>query len=100
MVILGLWGGGVVGGSGRGFEAIVQWSRRRRAGVSGVACMLVLLAGLKLLLAQRISSQQNSKKTEMNAADLVRLRAQWFFRQRASANGHVPGAVAESVRAE
>jgi hypothetical protein len=83
----------VVGGAGRGFEAIVQWSRRHRARVSRVACIFVLLAGLGPLLAQQISSQQNSKKTEVNVADLVRLRAQWFFRQRASANGHVPGAL-------
>jgi hypothetical protein len=45
------------------------------------------------LLAQQVSSQQTSKKTGANAADLVRLRAQWFFRQRASANGHIPGAL-------
>jgi hypothetical protein len=45
------------------------------------------------LLAQQVSSQLTSKKTGANAADLVRLRAQWFFRQRASANGHIPGAL-------
>lgn len=90
---MGSWGGGVVGEAGRGFGTIVQWSRRHRARVLRAACISVLLAGLGPLLAQQISSQQNSKKTEVNVADLVRLRAQWFFRQRALANGHVPGAL-------
>ncbi|MFZ0519826.1 MAG: hypothetical protein WAL95_02315 [Candidatus Acidiferrales bacterium] len=45
------------------------------------------------LLAQQISSRQTSPKIGVNAAELVRLRAEWFFRQRASANGHVPGAL-------
>jgi hypothetical protein len=53
----------------------------------------VLLVSLAPLLAQQISSRQNAKKTEGNVADLVRLRAQWFFRRRASASGHVPGAL-------
>lgn len=83
----------MVGEAGRGFGTIVQWSRRHRARVLRAACISVLLAGLGPLLAQQISSQQNSKKTEVNVADLVRLRAQWFFRQRALANGHVPGAL-------
>ncbi len=53
----------------------------------------MLLVSLAPLLAQQISSQQTSQKTAANAADLVRLRAEWFFRQRASANGHIPGAL-------
>jgi hypothetical protein len=57
----------------------------------GVACVSVSLLSLGPLLAQQISSQQTSKKTMGNAAELVRLRAQWFFRQRASADGHLPG---------
>ena len=83
------WSAGLAGG----FAAIVQWSRRRRGRVSGVACIFVLLVSLAPLLAQQISSQQTSQKTAANAADLVRLRAEWFFRQRASANGHIPGAL-------
>ncbi|MFY9803112.1 MAG: hypothetical protein WA211_13530 [Candidatus Acidiferrales bacterium] len=55
--------------------------------------MSVLLVALAPLLAQQISSQPTSKTTALNAAELVRMRAQWFFRQRASANGHVPGAL-------
>lgn len=53
--------------------------------------MCVVLAALGPLLAQQVSSRQTFPKTALNAAELVRLRAEWFFSQRASANGHVPG---------
>ncbi len=56
-------------------------------------CVGVLLVALGPLLAQEISTRQSATKTAWNAAELVRLRAEWFFRQRASANGHVPGAL-------
>jgi hypothetical protein len=58
-----------------------------------VLWVCVWLVALGPLLAQQISSQQTSAKTALNASQLVRLRAEWFFRQRASANGHVPGAL-------
>jgi hypothetical protein len=85
-------GGGVIGVN-PGFAAIAKWSRKRRSEISGVVCVCVLLVALGPLLAQQISSRQNSAKTALNAAELVRLRAEWFFRQRASANGHVPSAL-------
>ncbi|MGC2727159.1 MAG: hypothetical protein WA224_24575, partial [Candidatus Acidiferrales bacterium] len=85
--------GGEVIGVGPGFAAIVEWSRKRRTGISGVACVCVLLVALGPLLAQQISSRQTPAKIPLNAAELVRLRTEWFFRQRASANGHVPGAL-------
>ncbi|MGC2281916.1 MAG: hypothetical protein WA603_18005, partial [Candidatus Acidiferrales bacterium] len=83
-------GGGVIGVK-PGFEAILKWSRQYRATLSGVVC--VLLVALGPLLAQQIASRQTYPKTAMNAAELVRLRAEWFFRQRASTHGHVPGAL-------
>ena len=64
-----------------------------RTGLAGLVCGCVLLVALGPLLAQQISPRQTSSKTALNAAELVRLRAEWFFRQRASANGHVPGAL-------
>ena len=85
--------GGEVIGVGPGFAAIVEWSRKRRTGISGVVCVCVLLVALGPLLAQQISSRQTPAKIPLNAAELVRLRTEWFFRQRASANGHVPGAL-------
>jgi hypothetical protein len=51
---------------------------------------MVLSTALAPLLAQQISSRRSLTQRGSGAAELVRRRAQWFFRQRASANGHIP----------
>ena len=55
-----------------------------------VVCAVVISASLGPLLAQQISSRRSRAMHEPGSAELVRRRAQWFFRQRASANGHIP----------
>src|SRR5271170_2418051 len=55
-----------------------------------MVCAMVLCAGLGPLLAQQISARQTSVAREQASIEPVRKRAEWFFRQRASANGHIP----------
>jgi hypothetical protein len=50
----------------------------------------VLTTALGPLLAQQISSRRSRVTRELGSAEPVRRRAEWFFRQRASANGHIP----------
>jgi hypothetical protein len=51
----------------------------------------VLTTALGPLLAQQISSRRSRVMRQAGSAEPVRRRAEWFFRQRASANGHIPG---------
>jgi IPT/TIG domain len=54
---------------------------------------LVLCTALGPLLAQQISSRRTRAARQPGSAELVRRRAEWFFRQRASANGHIPNSL-------
>jgi len=53
-------------------------------------CVGVLSTALLPLLAQQISSHRSRAAGELGSVEPVRKRAEWFFRQRASANGHIP----------
>ncbi len=64
--------------------------------VAAVALLSLLIFGVTLgpLVAQKISPQQSFSRSldgrKREPADLVRRRAAWFFRQRASTHGHIP----------
>jgi hypothetical protein len=53
-------------------------------------CVVVLSTALLPLLGQQISSRRSRAANELGSSEPVRKRAEWFFRQRASANGHIP----------
>lgn len=53
-------------------------------------CAVVLSLALVPLLAQQISSRRSRTAGQPGSVEPVRKRAEWFFRQRASANGHIP----------
>ena len=55
-----------------------------------MVCAVVLSAALLPLLAQQISARRSRAAAEPGSVELVRKRAEWFFRQRASVNGHIP----------
>lgn len=55
-----------------------------------VVCAVVLSIGLGPLLAQQISARRTSAARAQSSGEPVRQRAEWFFRQRASANEHIP----------
>jgi hypothetical protein len=55
-----------------------------------VVCAVILCTALGPLLAQQISSRRSRAAGEPGSVDLVRKRAEWFFRQRSSVNGHIP----------
>jgi hypothetical protein len=51
---------------------------------------VVLCSALAPLLAQQISWHRSRAMREQALIEPVRRRAEWFFRKRASANGHIP----------
>ena len=51
---------------------------------------VVFSSALVPLLAQQISSRRSLVAGLPGSVEPVRQRAEWFFRQRASANGHIP----------
>jgi hypothetical protein len=51
---------------------------------------MILSTALGPLLAQQISARRTSVARAQASVEPVRRRAEWFFRQRASANGHIP----------
>jgi hypothetical protein len=55
-----------------------------------VVCVVILSTALLPLLAQQISSRRSHAASGTGSVEPVRQRAEWFFRQRASANGHIP----------
>jgi hypothetical protein len=65
-------------------------SQRQRRGLLSVVCAVVLSTALLPLLAQQISSRRSRAAADPGSVEPVRQRAEWFFRQRASANGHIP----------
>jgi hypothetical protein len=54
---------------------------------------VVLCSALAPLLAQQISSHRSRAMRQQGSVEQVRRRAEWFFRQRASANGHIPSSL-------
>ena len=77
-------------GAGGAFSKFSEESRRQRRGLLIVVCAVVLSAALLPLLAQQISARRSRAAAEPGSVELVRKRAEWFFRQRASVNGHIP----------
>ena len=81
--------------SGRAGRAKGSWGfvRLRRSVCRWAALYLFLLAGviatIAPLVAQRVSSY-TKKAASPQTADLIRRRAEWFFRPRATQNGHIP----------
>ncbi|HEY0702769.1 MAG TPA: IPT/TIG domain-containing protein [Candidatus Acidoferrales bacterium] len=51
---------------------------------------IILVAAIAPVLAQRFNSYSR-KSAAPQPAELIRKRAEWFFRQRATQNGHIPG---------
>jgi hypothetical protein len=62
----------------------------RRIGTLALLSAGIVVAVLAPLVAQPLSSYKK-KSTISQSAQLIRKRAEWFFRQRATQNGHIPG---------
>jgi hypothetical protein len=75
---------------GGAFSKFSEVSRRHRAALLGIVCAVVLSTALLPLLAQQISSRRSRAAGEPGSLEPLRKRAEWFFRQRASANGRIP----------
>jgi hypothetical protein len=56
-------------------------------------CAVILCTALGPLLAQQISARRSRAAGKPGSVEPVRQRAEWFFRQRASANGHIPNSL-------
>lgn len=63
-----------------------------RALCVAVICLACLGVGFAPLVARQLSGYRPAKNVPDTAA-IVRARAKWFFKQRASANGHIPNAL-------
>ncbi len=61
-----------------------------RAAVVALVCFASLSVGIAPLVARQVSARRVAKNLPDTAA-IVRARAAWFFNQRASVNGHIPG---------
>lgn len=85
-----LGSGGRVGYRINSWEQMSISRRARRSGALALLFAAVLIATLAPLLAQQLSSFKK-KSARPQSADLIRKRAEWFFRQRATQNGHIPG---------
>jgi hypothetical protein len=82
--------GGRMGYRKSPWEQIKLSRRARRSGALALLFALVLILALAPLVAQQLSSYK--KKTSVpQSAELIRKRAEWFFRQRATPDGHIPG---------
>jgi hypothetical protein len=78
-------------GGGRVSWELASASRgAKRVVALSLLFVVVLVAAIAPLLAQRLSSYKK-KASSPQAAELIRKRAEWFFRQRATQNGHIPG---------
>lgn len=58
----------------------------------GLLCLATLGLGIAPLVARQVSGYRSAKNLPDTAA-IVRARAAWFFKQRASANGHIPSSL-------
>ena len=80
-------------------KACINWRRNHRFLVF-LLPFLVLCAALGPMVGRQFLSKQEMAERERESPDLVRKRAEWFFRPRASANGHVPGGLRLKALAE
>jgi hypothetical protein len=77
-------------GCGKRSWDLASASRRApRLAARSLTFVGVFIAAIAPLLAQQLSSHKN-KTAVPQTAELVRKRAEWFFRQRATQNGHIP----------
>jgi IPT/TIG domain-containing protein len=77
-------------GSGKSsWEQFSSSRRAQRVALLGLLSFFVLVAAIAPLLAQRLSSYKR-KSAAAQTADLIRKRTEWFFRPRATQNGHIP----------
>ncbi len=74
------------------FPAISFHGNRVRAAVVALVFLGSLGVGIAPLVARQLSAYRAAKNLPDTAA-IVRARAAWFFRQRASANGHIPASL-------
>lgn len=80
--------GGKAGCVGSSWD-LLSLSRRFRRGIAvGSLCLAILTAAIAPLLAHQLYSSKKAGPSQ--TAALIRKRAEWFFRQRATRNGHVP----------
>jgi hypothetical protein len=63
--------------------------RAHRVALRSLLAFFVLVAAIAPLLAQRLSSYKR-KSASSQTADSIRKRSEWFFRPRATQNGHIP----------
>ena len=87
---------GKFGDSGTARKTILRFTPGRRKSLRAISVWLVCFASLGLgiepLIARQLSAYRAAKNLPDTAA-IVRARAAWFFKQRASANGHIPSAL-------
>jgi hypothetical protein len=65
-----------------------------------VFAILIFAVALGPLVAQKTSSFDGIRARKEETIDLVRRRAEWYFRQRASVQGHVPSFLRQQALAE
>jgi len=73
-------------------KARVNWGRSYRLPVIFLS-VIILGAALGPIVARQVLSPEILNKREHESADLARRREEWFFRPRATENGHVPYAL-------
>ncbi len=80
------------GQAGRGKDSwdLVSSRRSRRFALCLLLSAFILAVAIAPLLAQRFNSFSRKSATPQ-PAELIRKRAAWFFRPRATQNGHIPG---------
>jgi hypothetical protein len=76
--------------AGGAFSIFAEAGRENRRGLRSAVCVVVLCSALAPLLAQQISSHRSRPMRGQGLVEPVRRRAEWFFRKRATANGHIP----------
>ncbi len=79
--------------SGRAGRCKDSWDlsrRSRRIALRLLLPLFILALAIAPLLAQRFNSFSR-KSAVPQPAELIRKRAEWFFRPRATQNGHIPG---------
>jgi hypothetical protein len=81
--------GGQAGREKSSWEQFSLSPRAHRVALRSSLAFFVLVAAIAPLLAQRLSSYKR-KSASPHTADLIRKRAEWFFRPRATLNGHIP----------
>ena len=80
-------------------KARMNWGRSYRL-LAVFLSTIILGTALGPFVGRQLLPKKEIAERERESPDLVRKRAEWFFRPRASANGHVPGALRLKALAE